>query len=205
VLEGADILVLQDSVASRRFRSDVQGRFQVADLVSPLVTLRVRHIGFVARTIPVRISTTSRQISVIIALETAVVPLQGMSIVAEEDEPDARLREFNERRRNNNFGSYLDRADIDRRRPHFISEALRSVRGISLLPSRRIGNIVRVRGCSPLLWVDGVRLPGGELDEVVQPSDVAAIEIYTSYAGIPAQFFDRTATCGTLVVWTRNR
>jgi hypothetical protein len=82
---------------------------------------------------------------------------------------------------------------------------LRPVRSISILPSRRIGNLVRIRGCAPLLWVDGVRLPGAELDEVVQPADIAAMEIYASFAGIPAQFFDRTATCGTLVVWTRSR
>ena len=204
-LEDADILVLQDSFPARHLRSNADGRFEVVDLETSLVTLRVRHIGFRARSIPVHISTPSRRSSIVIVLETAVVSLQAMSIVGDEEESDARLRGFNERRANNNFGSYLDRSDIERRRPQYVSEVLRGVRGISILPSRRIGNIVRIRSCSPLVWVDGVRLPGAELDEIAKPDDVAAMEIYTSYAGIPAQFFDRTATCGTIIVWTRNR
>jgi hypothetical protein len=53
--------------------------------------------------------------------------------------------------------------------------------------------------------VDGVRLPGAELDEYTQGNDVAAIEIYNSFAGIPVQYFDRTAVCGTILVWTKSR
>lgn len=204
-LEDADVVLIQDSVPSRHFRADAHGRIQVADLLSPLAVLRVRHIGFRARMVPVRISTTSRRASIVIALDNAVVELQGLSIIGEDVEPDARLREFNERRKNNSFGSYIDRSVFERTRPVYVSEVLRQVRSISILPSRRIGNLVRIRGCAPLLWVDGVRLPGAELDEVVQPADIAAMEIYASFAGIPARFFDRTATCGTLVVWTRSR
>jgi hypothetical protein len=42
-----------------------------------------------------------------------------------------------------------------------------------------------------------------ELDDVVQPGDVAAIEVYRDFAGVPAQYFTRTATCGTILVWTK--
>lgn len=48
-------------------------------------------------------------------------------------------------------------------------------------------------------------MAGAELDEVVQRADVAGIEVYSALAGIPAQFLDRTAVCGTILVWTRNR
>jgi len=201
----ADVVLVQDSTPARLIRSDSEGRFVVTDLVSPLVTVRVRHLGFRARTIPVRISKTERHASIVIPLETAVTQLQGVSILGEEVEPDARLRGFEQRRRTNSFGSYVDRAAIERQRVQYISEVLRPIRGMTVQGSRRIGNTVRIRGCSPLVWVDGVRLPGAELDEVVQPSDVAAIEIYAAFAGIPAQFFDRTATCGTILVWTRSR
>ena len=57
-----------------------------------------------------------------------------------------------------------------------------------------------------MLWVDGQRVPGAELDEVVPPDDIAGIEFYTSMAGVPAQYLERqNRACGTLLVWTKKR
>jgi hypothetical protein len=120
-------------------------------------------------------------------------------------EPDARLREFYARRQSNSFGRYFEQSDIEKRHPQFISELFRQVPGVSLSASGRVGNTLRIRGCAPLVWVDGVRIPKAQIDEVVTPSDVAAVEIYSSFAGIPAQFFDRSATCGTVLVWSRAK
>jgi hypothetical protein len=99
-------------------------------------------------------------------------------------------------------------------RPQHASEALRTVSGVMLRPAK-FGNLVRLRGCGvrgqsferggPLVWLDGVRLPGAEIDEVTQGPDIAGIEVYNSFAGVPAQFFDRTAVCGTILVWTKHR
>ncbi len=85
-----------------------------------------------------------------------------------------------------------------------MSQVVRTIPGVTLIPSR-FGSVVRLRGCKPLLWLDGVRLPGAELDELIHPSEVAALEVYPSWAGIPAQYFDRSATCGTILLWTRSR
>ena len=83
--------------------------------------------------------------------------------------------------------------------------------------AREVGNIVRFRQCGvpgtgtsmertgPLVWVDGVRAKGAELDDVTQGEDIAAIEVYPALAGIPAQFFDRSAVCGTILVWTKTK
>ena len=201
----AEVTVTQDGAAARSVRSDTTGRFAMADLVTNTFSVRGRRIGYEARTIPVTIPRSERRASLVVALEPMVTKLPGMSVVETEDEPDARLRDFRARRSTNSFGHYIERDVIDKRRPQYVSEVLRAVPGIYVQASRRIGNNVRIRGCMPLLWLDGVRLPGAELDETVQPQDVAAIEIYNSFAGIPAQFFDRAATCGTVLVWTRSR
>ena len=63
--------------------------------------------------------------------------------------------------------------------------------GVLVQPSRRVGNVVRVRNCRPTVWIDGVRVPDAELDEVTSLEDVAAVEIYKSLAGLPQQFIDR--------------
>jgi hypothetical protein len=59
---------------------------------------------------------------------------------------------------------------------------------------------------APLIWLDGVRVPNAEFDEMSKPEDIAGLEVYTSAAGVPAQFMDRTnAGCGTIVIWTRHQ
>ena len=57
-----------------------------------------------------------------------------------------------------------------------------------------------------MVWLDGQKIPGAELDEVIQPSEIAAIEFYPSSAGIPAQFLERqNRLCGSVLVWTRTQ
>jgi hypothetical protein len=213
----AEVSLMQRDTASRFVRSDVNGRFAMDDLSSPTSTIRVRRLGYQARILQIHVTNVDHSATVFVTLEPSVARLSPV-LIADDSEsilPDPRLVAFYERSRTNNFGHFISEAMLAKMRPHHASEALRSVPGVLIRPSRRIGNMVRLRGCGvpgessdrvgPLVWVDGVRMPGAELDEVTQGSDLAAIEIYNSYAGIPAQFFDRSAVCGTILVWTKNR
>jgi hypothetical protein len=114
------------------------------------------------------------------------------------------LAGFYSRQKSNNFGHYLDRAAIEATHAQRPSESLRGVPGVRLLPSSRVGNLVRIRNCRPTIWLDGIRLQEAELDEVSSMDDIAAIEIYKSLAGLPQQFIDRTNPCGGILLWTRN-
>ena len=56
-----------------------------------------------------------------------------------------------------------------------------------------------------MVRVDGQRVPGAELDEVIKPEEIAAIEFYPSSAGIPAQYLERgNRLCGLILVWTKT-
>jgi hypothetical protein len=56
-----------------------------------------------------------------------------------------------------------------------------------------------------MVRVDDQRVPGAELDELVSPSDIAAIEFYSSASGIPAQYVERgNRLCGLILVWTKT-
>jgi hypothetical protein len=120
-----------------------------------------------------------------------------------EDPASANLRAFRARQRAGGMGYFLDEARFAALRPALASEALRTVPGVVLRPNRRLVNEVRMRGCAPLVWIDGQRAVGAELDDLVRGSDVAAMEVYAAMAGVPPEFADRTATCGTVLVWTR--
>lgn len=204
-VDDAEVQLLDGAAVTRRVRSDTLGKFIIADIPSARPTIRVRRVGYQPRTLDVHINEADGHSSVVITLEDMVAELQVVRITDYIEDPDARLRDYMQRKLTNNFGHYIDGETIEDRRPTYLSEMLRSIPGVTLRPSRRYGNLVKVRGCSPLVWIDGVRMPGAELDEVANPGDIAAMEIYNSFAGIPSQFFDRTATCGTIVLWTRSR
>jgi hypothetical protein len=143
--------------------------------------------------------------ALLILLEPAPQDLAAME-VRDSSLPEGLLKGFMDRRQSNALGHYFTREEILARQPQFLSELLRTVPGVTIAQSRVGGFRIRMRGCryAPLVWVDGSRLPGLELDEIARTDDVAALEVYTTPAGVPAQYLDRSNVgCGTILVWTR--
>jgi hypothetical protein len=203
LVEDAEIAVLRGDSATRSVRSDGNGRFRLDALPGDAANLRVRRLGFHERVVPVRLAS-DRPTTVFVKLDGAVAALGAVRIDEQGVESDGRLGEFYARERSNHFGHFIDEAQLAEMRPEHTSDALRAVPGVVVRPSGGIGNVVKIRGCSPLVWVDGLRAPGGELDDLTRGPNVAAIEIYNSQAGVPAQYTDRTATCGTILVWQKT-
>jgi hypothetical protein len=114
------------------------------------------------------------------------------------------LVEFRRHARSSRLGYFIDERQMAALHSVYASDALRRVPGVTVRPSRGGGNQVRIRGCAPLVWIAGQRTPGAELDDVARGNDVAAIEVYRSLSGVPAEFTDRTAICGTIIVWLRT-
>jgi hypothetical protein len=57
-----------------------------------------------------------------------------------------------------------------------------------------------------MVWVDGMRAPGAELDDVARPGDIAGMEVYASNAGLPAEYQERNnRMCGAIMIWTKNQ
>ena len=217
-LSSAEVILVEHDTAVRRVRTDVNGHFRMDGLTSLASLFRVRRLGYQPKLLEVRFTPTSRSASVFVSLEPAATPLDTVLVDADTEvvKPDSRLLAFYARSKSNSFGHYITEEMLAKAKPHFTSEALQSVAGVVLRPSRRIGNILRLRNCGgargessdrvgPLIWLDGVRLPGAELDEITQAGDVAGIEVYNAFAGVPVQYFDRTAVCGTILVWTKSR
>lgn len=87
-----------------------------------------------------------------------------------------------------------------------------------------------IDGCAPNIWIDGARTVraadrrtlrspapdapldtrldefdlGQGLDDLVQPEDVVALEVYRSPAQTPIEFGGLNGSCGTIVVWTKT-
>jgi hypothetical protein len=121
------------------------------------------------------------------------------------DADGGRMQEFQDHRRTSSFGHFFDQKDIQKLSPRFVSDLFRGVPGATLQTGSGIGNKVKLRECTPRVWVNGVRTVNAEIDEVARPSEVEGIEIYPSWAGTPPQYMDReNRACGTVVIWTRR-
>jgi hypothetical protein len=205
-IDAVEISIVQHDSTIRRVRAGDDGRFRIDGLPSPRFTLVARRLGFLPRTTRVSIDDGQHSTTVFVKLD-AVADKLG-TIYVDDAAPDTRdpdLREFYRRAQSNKLGYYIDENTMRALRPEFASEALRRVPGVVIRPSRRFGNDVRIRGCAPLVWIDGVRSPGAQIDDLVSGASVAAMEIYSSLAGVPPEYMDRSATCGTILVWLKSR
>jgi hypothetical protein len=184
--------------------TDANGRFTLGNFTPGKAMLQVRRIGYEQRNMNITVESENKPTQVEVLLDEVPQKLEEVMVKADEQ---GRLRDFSEHKsEKNNFGHYFDRSDIRKRNPTYASELFRTVPGVQVQASDAGGNIVRVRGCRPLLWVDGQRVPGAELDEVVRPSDIAGMEFYSSNAGIPPEFMDRdNGACGIVIVWSKSR
>ena len=177
------------------------GRFLLTGVARGVVPLRIRRLGYAMQLLNVDARVPSAA-SLEIVLKTVPGELEDVMIAGNE----GRLHEFYEHKQQRGpFGLFLEQNEIRRRGATNPSDLFRSVPGI-VIRAASGGNTMRIRGCQPMVWVDGQRVPGAELDEVIQPSEIAAIEFYPSSAGIPAQYLERgNRLCGLVLVWTRTQ
>jgi hypothetical protein len=203
-IPGVEITLLRDSgsaIISRRTKSLADGAFSFDKVIAGTAYLRARHLGYKVSVTELRTDTLVALRPVRISMHSAAVEIAAVEIQSKS----VAMIEFEERRRKRGVGHFVDRAEIERRRPAYASEILSYFPGNSTRQSSRGGNQSRVRGCKPSIWLDGVQAYGAELDEVVRVGDIDGMEIYSSWSGVPTQFSGRNdKSCGAILVWTRR-
>jgi hypothetical protein len=112
------------------------------------------------------------------------------------------------------FGHFVDPETIDaRRRSAFrVADFVMTVPGVTIVPTVRGGSAIRFTGMgslsarcgTPRVFIDGMQVTADELDDVVQPLDVLAIEVYRRPAEIPARFGGSESGCGVIAIWSRR-
>ncbi len=111
-----------------------------------------------------------------------------------------------ERRRQREKGYFIDRHEIERSAPVYISDLLRGI------PSVRVewtweGNARLLMGhgisaCEPDLYIDGSPSHAARINDW-SPNLLEAIEVYNRAFDRPQQF--RAHRCGAILLWTRER
>jgi hypothetical protein len=187
-------------------RTDTVGLFVIPAPEAGTYRLAVRRGGHhmaVSRDFSVQRNDTSHMELRVVAGTVLLAPVVA---VARARNLPPLLAGFYDRAEANRAGRFVTRDRIAERRATRTTDLLRSLAGLSVVPTRRGGTTLRSRGCEPLVFVDGVYVPlyGMSLDDVVQPHDLEGIEVYSGPASLPANFARaRAPSCGAVLFWTK--
>jgi hypothetical protein len=185
-------------------RTDESGAFTLTGLRPGNIVLTVRRLGFRARSDQFR---TAPGDTLQILLDLVPIPAELAEVKVTERRVVRRLRALDEfdARRGQGFGSFVTRAEIERRRPMRTSDVLRSVSGVTVLAGRTGAELrmTRSRECAPDIYIDGREMKGYRIDDL-PPSDIGGIEVFHGPSETPPRFRRAEAGCGVVSIWTRE-
>ena len=205
---GAPIAAADVGIAAlhRLTKTDDRGRFSFDKMPLGPVDVSVRRLGYTPQTVKATVSNTLEfSFSVTLAAQAAV--LAGVDV--SEKRRRIGIEDFH-KRRIRGVGAFITREDILARHASVPTDVLRSTPGLQIVRTRT-GQGIRFssastgrRDCIPMMWIDGQRAPGMEIDEL-PVTDIEGIELYRGASTTPPQFWQgNTPSCGTIVVWSRN-
>jgi hypothetical protein len=204
-VKGADVSLNAHSQLSR---TDDRGRFSFRRVPLGPVTMRVRHLGYTPAAQEIDVPREGLH-SVTIVRTPQPGVLAVIEVSATERQRRTWIEEFY-RRRTRGIGTFVTREEILSRNSSRPSDMFRTTPGVRVVKGRGVRfnystSMDARRDCPPLLWLDGQRAPGLELDDLPL-TDIEGIELYGGPSTTPAQFSQSLSggiTCGTIVVWTR--
>jgi TonB family protein len=120
-----------------------------------------------------------------------------------------RLAGYYERLQKRSGGYFITREQIDRENPRMLGQLLQHVPGVTAIRGRGRASGIRLRGrsCWPLVWIDGIPMPSGEVDlDSFPPTTIHGIELYLGSTTAPARYtYTRDiSSCGTILLWSRG-
>jgi outer membrane murein-binding lipoprotein Lpp len=202
-----------------RARTAADGSFRMQLRAPATVRIEAQRTGY-RPTVTAELPVAPREaVEVEVRLSATAVALEPLRVTARVAPPRRRSLELNgvyERERLG-FGRRLFREDIERQPNMNLGQVLSRVNGTKLVYAGRNQYIVFNRaattfalsgghGCLPRLYVDGVKATYGgnqDINSVVTPEMVEAVELYASAAEIPAQYNGMESACGVILIWTR--
>jgi hypothetical protein len=201
-VEGA-VVELQAHVSGTRGQGTrVTGRdgdFRFADVPEGVYNLTVRAEGYdpMVDSLPVR---ERADYYFILPLTKGRGSVEPRAITNDPGREGA--RDYRGRRRRGGSGFLVTREEILEANPRFVSEMLSRVPGGMLLPNGTGGYQLLLRNqCRPGVWLDGVRMGTQNIDALVTPQAMEALEVYHGFE-LPVEF--GVDTCGGILLWTRR-
>jgi hypothetical protein len=216
-IEGARVQLLGTRMDAA---SNQLGTFRIMGAPAGPARMRIERLGYFPLVAAVDVPARGTVEVPLLRMTPAATQLAPISVEARAEEVRRNLAEFNRRRETTN-GSFLTRAEFaEMGNVQVTADVLRRMRGLRVQPGSTINNrwiITSGRGsgrsasdaagrCFPIVFRDRLYLGNTatvNVDEAVPLVELEAVEVYTSTAGMPAEFNRPGATCGVIAFWTR--
>ena len=201
--------------------TDDQGHFILRAAASGTYRLRSTRIGYELVTTRIfDLVEGEEPFEVEVRISAVAVPIKPLTIVSERAARVGNMRLENagyfERkktygRRGLGLGEFLEREEIRSHNPSRVSDVMRMVRGVRVEGAGGMDQTITLRGqganpggrCIPPVYLNGApTATGRDIDQVLSPWSLAAVEVYPGLS-VPAKFWrDTGARCGVIVLWT---
>lgn len=181
--------------------TNAAGNFQLDSLPPGTGTVEVRALGFPPTHAVVDLAS-GRTDTLRVSLPARLPVLDPVTVFGQKGTDDA--TGFLKRSKGGR-GHFITPEQIARQPAFDVTDYLRTIPGLSIVPVGGFGGEILIRNCSPTVFVDGMQVFQGasDLSSIVRPADVAGIEVYNSPTSTPFEF--QKGGCGAVVVWTKGR
>ena len=211
---GAEVTVVGQGTQAM---TDSLGKFSLRDVKAGTVFLITRAVGFRPDTARVDVfpdESISRDVTLTGSTTTlgTVVVRDSMTLTA------AKLREFDERRRSAAGGRFIDSTVIRKWETRKTGDLLSTIPGVDVVRQQSAAFLIGGRATQPLrpsarpapcfmdIYLDGapVALANTSFDvNGINLAHLAAVEVYSGTASVPARYNRTSKGCGVVLLWTK--
>jgi hypothetical protein len=192
--------------------TDDNGRFTLPELTPRRHDVVFSHLGYRERSESITVEQ-DRVVRLQIALTVDAIALDPIEVTVDRLDRNLQSVGFYQREEDG-WGDFLDREDLEFWNPVQLTSALTRFPGVTTVPDPRMPSrgflAFRRHGtnCIPTVYLDGIRIGGGRdpagIDDIVNPSVVAGVEVYRNTAGMPPQYWGTGSSCGVVLIWLRR-
>jgi len=185
------------------------GRFELRPLSTGTMHLEASHLGYADWTTADFDLTADSDLDVVISLQFAPIPLEGVDVRARRRFSTRKLEGFERRMEDRAFGGYfLTEEDIAHRPLSPPSHLVLQAPGVTVAGGGGPFDHSQIIAgtCLATIYVDGVRIDQQttSVDEILDVNRIAGVEIYPRGMSAPPQYQDALSSCGTVVYWTKE-
>jgi hypothetical protein len=158
----------------------------------------------------------------VVRMDVEAIPLAPLEVVARGRRyfvDRSHILEGFDHRVRLGFGTYFTRDQIEEIGPLRVSDLLRRVPGVTIVPggtrTEPVLSMNRAQfgsgggSCPVQIFMDGMLVTRAgvgpiSVDELATPQALEGVEIYRGLSTVPADFLNENAHCGVVALWTRR-